>query len=411
MNRRVAVTGLGVISPIGSNVNTFWTNLVNGVSGIQRIERFDPSAFSTQIAGLVTDFAPESHFDAKELRHMDRFVQFAVAAGKQAMADAGYTVTEAAAHRVGVCIGTGIGGIQTLLDNHKTMLEKSPRRISPFMIPMMIANMGSAQLSIQLGAKGPNTTPVNACAAGNNAIGEAFHYIRSGAADVMIAGGAESPLNELAFGGFCNMKAMSTRNDEPEQASRPFDANRDGFVMSEGAGVVVLEEWEHAQERGAHIWAEIVGYGQSADAYHMTAPDPQGAGGARAMQEALRDAGIAPEEVDHINAHATGTPLGDRAEVNAIKSVFGHHAAQLKISATKSMTGHLFGAAGGLEAVIAVKSLAEGMLPPTINYETPDPECDLDFVPNLARACQIQTALSNGFGFGGHNAVLIFRKV
>jgi 3-oxoacyl-[acyl-carrier-protein] synthase II len=275
---------------------------------------------------------------------------------------------------------------------------------------MMIANMGSAQLSIQLGAKGPNTTPVNACASGNNAIGEAFNFIRSGAAEVMIAGGAESPINELAFGGFCNMKAMSTHNEEPQQASRPFDVNRDGFVMSEGAGILVLEEWEHAQARGATILAEIIGYGQSADAYHITAPDPEGTGNAMAMQQALRDAGLQPEDVDYINAHATGTPLGDRAEVIGIKRVFGKHAHELKVSATKSATGHLFGAAGGLEAVITIKSLQEGIIPPTINLETQDPECDLDVVPNQALAAPIQIAISNGFGFGGHNAVVVFKK-
>ncbi|TDF99196.1 beta-ketoacyl-ACP synthase II [Paenibacillus piri] len=410
MKRRVAVTGMGVISPLGSDTDSFWSRLKNGESGISRIRVFDPSPFSTQIAGVVADFEPERYFDARELRHMDRFVQFAAAAGLQALGESGITVTESNAHRVGVSIGTGIGGIGTLLDNHATMLERGPRRISPFMIPMMIANMGSAQLSILIGAKGPNMTPVNACASGNNAIGEAFHAIRAGAADVMIAGGAEAPINELAFGGFCNMKAMSTRNDEPRQASRPFDAARDGFVMSEGAGILVLEEWEHARNRGANILGEIIGYGQSADAYHITAPDPEGKGNALAMQAALDDAGIAPEAVDYINAHATGTPIGDRAEIIGIKRVFGGHAHKLKVSSTKSATGHLFGAAGGLEAVITVKSLQDGIVPPTINYETHDPSCDLDVVPNAAQAADIQTAISNGFGFGGHNAVLVFQK-
>lgn len=410
MKRRVVVTGLSVISPLGSQVDPFWKRLVAGESGISRLEGFDPAIFPTQIAGVVSDFLPETFFDSKELRHMDRFVQFATAAGKMALDDAQFTITESNAHRVGVSIGTGIGGIQTLLDNHKTMLERSPRRISPFLIPMMIANMGSAQLSIQTGAKGPNTTPVNACASGNNAIGDSFHMIQNGLADMMLAGGAESPLNELSFGGFCNMKAMSTRNDEPHKASRPFDANRDGFVMSEGAGLLVLEELEHALARGARIWAEIIGYGQSADAYHITAPDPSGMGAVRAMKEALADARIAPEEIDYINAHATGTPLGDRSETQAIRQVFGAHADKLKVSATKSATGHLFGAAGGLEAVIAVKSLVEGVVPPTINYDTPDPECDLDYVPNVARTTDLHTVLSNGFGFGGHNAVVVFRK-
>jgi len=411
MHKRVAVTGISVISPLGTQIETFWNNLINGQSGISRINSFDLSGFTTQIGGMASDFNPESFFDSKELRHMDRFVQFAVAAGKIAVEHAQLTITESNAHRVGVSIGTGIGGIQTTLDNHSVMLERGPKRISPFLIPMMIANMGSAQLSIHLGAKGPNTTPVNACASGNNAIGDSFHMIRNGVADVMIAGGAESPLNELAFGGFCNMKAMSTRNDQPHQASRPFDMNRDGFVMSEGAGVLVLEEWEHARSRGATILAEVIGYGQSADAYHMTAPDPNGMGAVRAMNAALQDARISPEEVDYINAHATGTPLGDKSETQAIKNVFGSHAYKLKVSATKSATGHLFGAAGGLEAVISVKALMEGILPPTINYETPDPECDLDYVPNEARDSNVQTVLSNGFGFGGHNAVVVFRKV
>lgn len=411
MQKRVAVTGISVISPLGSQIDPFWDRLIRGESGISRIESFDPSDFTTQIAGMAADFNPESFFDKRELRHMDRFVQFAVAAGKMAVDYANLTITESNAHRVGVSIGTGIGGIQTTLDNHQTMLEKSPKRISPFLIPMMIANMGSAQLSIHLGAKGPNNTPVNACASGNNAIGDSFHLIRNGMADVMITGGAEAPINELAFGGFCNMKAMSTFNDNPQQASRPFEMNRDGFVMSEGAGVLVLEEWEHAQRRGATILAEVIGYGQSADAYHITAPDPNGMGAVRAMNAALQDAGISPEEVDYINAHATGTPLGDKAETQAIKKVFGSHAYKLKVSATKASTGHLFGAAGGLEAVISVKALMEGVLPPTINYETPDPECNLDYVPNEARECKIQTVLSNGFGFGGHNAVVVFRKV
>jgi 3-oxoacyl-[acyl-carrier-protein] synthase II len=408
MIKRVAVTGLSVISPLGSQIDSFWNRLVKGESGISRIESFDPSDLPTQIAGMVTDFKPESFFDSKELRHMDRFVQFAAAGGRMALESAQFTITEQNAHRVGISIGTGIGGIQTLLDNHKTMLERGPKRISPFLIPMMIANMGSAQLSIQLGAKGPNSTPVNACASGNNAIGESFHLIRNGAADVMIAGGAESPINELAFGGFCNMKAMSTNNHEPHKASRPFDAHRDGFVMSEGAGVLVLEEWEHACRRGATILAEVIGYGQSADAYHITAPDPNGA--ARAMKEALQDARIAPEDVDYINAHATGTPLGDKSETQAIKHVFGAHAYKLKVSATKSATGHLFGAAGGLEAVISVKTLLEGIIPPTINYSAADPDCDLDYVPNQAAAYDVHTVLSNGFGFGGHNAVIVFRK-
>jgi 3-oxoacyl-[acyl-carrier-protein] synthase II len=410
MQKRVAVTGISVISPLGSQIESFWSRLIGGQSGISRIESFDPSVFSTQIGGMATEFNPDDFFDSKELRHMDRFVQFAVAAGKMAVENAQLIITEGNAHRIGVSIGTGIGGIQTLLDNHKTMLEKSPKRISPFLIPMMIANMGSAQLSIHLGAKGPNTTPVNACASSNNAIGDSFHMIRNGAADVMIAGGAESPLNELAFGGFCNMKAMSTNNDLPQQASRPFDMNRDGFVMSEGAGVLVLEEWEHALKRGATILAEVIGYGQSSDAYHMTAPDPNGMGAVRAMNVALQDARITPDEIDYINAHATSTPLGDKSETQAIKQVFGSHAYKLMVGATKSATGHLFGAAGGLEAVISVKALMEGIVPPTINYETPDPECDLDYIPNEARSSAIQTVMSNGFGFGGHNAVVVFRK-
>lgn len=408
--KRVVITGLGVISPVGSTVDTFWDNVVAGRSGIRHIEAFDTAPFSTKIGAEVKDFQPEQYFDSKEMRHLDRFAQFAIAASKQAVEQSGLHIQDDNADRVGVYIGTGIGGIGTLMDNHKTLLERGAKRVSPFFVPMMISNMASGQVAMKLGAKGPNSSPVTACASGNNAIGDAYHLIRRGVADVMIAGGAESPINELSFAGFCNMKAMSTHNDEPEKASRPFDANRDGFIMGEGSGVLVLEELEHALQRGATILAEIVGYGLTCDAHHMTAPDPEGSGAARAMKMAIEDAGLALTDVEYINAHATSTPIGDIAETKAIKNLFGDHAYKLAISATKSITGHLLGAAGGIEAVMVVKTLAEGIIPPTINFEAPDEGNDLDYVPNQARQATVNVALSNGFGFGGHNATIALQK-
>ncbi|GIQ68730.1 beta-ketoacyl-[acyl-carrier-protein] synthase II [Xylanibacillus composti] len=406
--KRVVVTGMGVISPLGCNVEQFWNQLAAGVSGIAEIEHFDSSQLATRIGGTARDFRPESYMSAKEVRQYDRYLQFAIAAAQQAIDQAGLDIADQP-ERVGVYVGTGIGGLHTLLENHRTFLERGPKRVSPFMIPMMIGNMAAGLISIRMGAKGPNMATVSACATSNHAIGEAFHLIRSGRADAMIAGGTEAPMHELAFAGFSNMQAMSVRNEEPARASRPFDLHRDGFVMGEGAGVLVLEERDHALARGAAVLAEIIGYGTAADAYHMTAPDPEGKGACQAMKEALEDARLSPQSVDYINAHATGTPLGDAAESKAIESLFGAGGKMPLVSSTKSMTGHLFGAAGAIEAVAVIQALRCGIVPPTINYETPDPACRLDYVPNIARAVPIRTAMSNGFGFGGHNASLVFR--
>lgn len=406
--RRVVVTGMGVVTPIGCDVETFWTNLVAGRSGASLIDSFDASPYPTRFAGVVRTFEAEKYFDRKEIRHVDRFAQFAFAATKEAMADAALQVTPDMADRVGVMIGSGIGGIETLIDNHKQLIERGPRRVSPFFIPMMMANMAAGYVSIQTGATGPNGCPVSACATGNNAIGAAMQIIQDGAADVMIAGGAEAAINELSLAGFGAMKALSTRNDAPEQASRPFDVDRDGFVMAEGAGILILEEMERALARGARIHAEIAGFGMSGDAFHLTAPDPQGQ--LRAMKAALDMAGEPPEAVDYINAHATGTDIGDRTETAAIRALFGAHAYRLAVSANKSMIGHLFGAAGGVEAVATIRTIVDGLIPPTINLDRPDPECDLDYVPNVAKKRPVRVALSNGFGFGGHNDVLLFRR-
>ncbi|WP_439647779.1 beta-ketoacyl-ACP synthase II [Collibacillus ludicampi] len=411
MKRRVVVTGLGVVSPVGNDVPTFWNSLIEGKSGIRRIDRFDPSDYPCQIAGIVRDFNPEDYIDKKEVRRMDRFAHYAVAASLQAVRDAGLKITEENAENVGVYIGSGIGGIETLVEQTLILHERGPRRVSPFMIPMMIGDMASGQVSILLGAKGPNSSPISACATGTNSIGDAFKIIERGHANVMICGGAEAPILPIALAGFSAAKALSTSyNDTPEKASRPFDANRDGFVMGEGAGILVLEELEHAKKRNAKIYAEIVGYGMSGDAYHITAPDPEGEGQARAMRMALRDAGLNPEDVDYINAHGTSTPMNEKFETMSVKKAFGEHAYKLAISSTKSMTGHLLGAAGGIEAIATVKTIECGVIPPTINYETPDPDCDLDYVPNVARKAEDRVAMSNSFGFGGHNASIIFRK-
>jgi 3-oxoacyl-[acyl-carrier-protein] synthase II len=400
---------MGVVSPVGNDAATFWASLAAGRSGIRTIDAFDPAGYSTRIAGVVRDFLPEAYMSPKEARQYDPYLQFAVAAAKQALAQSGLDVA-ADADRVGVYVGTGIGGIHTMLGNHRQLLDRGPRRVSPFMIPMMIGNMAAGQLSILTGARGPTFAPVSACATGNHAIGEAFHAIRAGRADAMIAGGAEAPIHELAFAGFCNMHAMSTRGGEPERACRPFDAGRDGFVMGEGAGILVLEELERARARGATILGEIVGYGSTSDAYHMTATDPEGGGAYRAMRAALEDASLRPEEIGYINAHATGTPVGDASETAAIRTLFSDEATRPLVSGTKSMTGHLFGAAGAIEAIATVLTLREGVIPPTINYDTPDPACELDVVPNVARRANVTAALSNGFGFGGHNAVVAFRN-
>jgi len=409
LKNRVVVTGLGVMTSLGAELQTFWNNIAAGNSGVSRIESFDTTDYTTKIAAEIKDFNPEAYIDKKESRRMDRFVQFAMAASQSAIRDAGLRIGDNAdPERVGVIVGSGIGGLGTWEDQHTVLMEKGPRRVSPFFIPMMIANMASGQISMATGAKGPNTTTVTACATGTHSIGDSFKIIQRGDADVMICGGSEATIRPLAMAGFCSMRAMSTRNDEPEKASRPFDRDRDGFVMGEGSGVVVLESLEHALRRGARIYAEVIGYGMSGDAYHMTDPDPDGA--TRCMTRAIRDAGIAPEEIGYINAHGTSTPIGDKSETIAIKKAFGDHAYKLAVSSTKSMTGHLLGAAGGVEAVILALSLQNGLLPPTINLDNPDPECDLDYVPNEARPADIRTALSNSFGFGGHNATIVMRK-
>ncbi|OAT81272.1 beta-ketoacyl-ACP synthase II [Desulfotomaculum copahuensis] len=410
MVNRVLVTGLGVVSPLGTGVEPFWANLTAGVSGAGPITRFDATAFSTRFAAEVKDFDPLRYIDKKEARHMDRFTQFALVAANMALADAGLDLEKTDRDRVGVILGSGIGGIETLEEQHKVLLNKGPGRISPFFIPMMIANMGAGQIAIAHRLRGCNVTTTSACASSNNAVGDACRILQRGQADVMITGGSEAPITPMAVAGFCAMKALSTRNDQPQQASRPFDAGRDGFVIGEGAGILILETEAHALARGARIYAEVTGYGTSCDAYHITASDPEGGGAALAMSLALLDAGLSPADIDYINAHGTSTPLGDRSETTAIKHVFGTAAARLAVSSTKSMTGHLLGAAGGVESVACVLAIDRGVIPPTINYEQPDPECDLDYVPNCARVAPVRAALNNSFGFGGHNATLVFKK-
>jgi 3-oxoacyl-[acyl-carrier-protein] synthase II len=405
---RVVVTGLGAVAPNGIGVESFWQNIINGVSGIAPITRFDASKHDTRIAGEVKGFDPLQWLEKKEVRKMDLFIHYAVAAAQMAYDDSGLKVTDEDRERVGVFVGTGMGGIPALEESHNILLEKGPGRISAFFIPSIITNLASGQISMRFGMKGPNSCVCTACATGNHATGDSFRIIQRGEADVMLAGGTEAVITPLTIGGFCSMKALSTRNDEPTRASRPFDKDRDGFVMGEGAGLMVLEELEHAKRRGAKIYAEIVGYGMSADAYHITLPAPDGA--VRSMRLALRDAKVTPSQVDYINAHGTSTPAGDVNETMAVKTVFNEHARTLAVSSTKSMTGHLLGAAGGIESVITVLSITHGILPPTINYETPDPECDLDYVPNTARRAEVRYALTNSFGFGGTNASLLFKK-
>jgi 3-oxoacyl-[acyl-carrier-protein] synthase II len=409
-SRRVVVTGLGALTPVGNTAEEFWSSLTHGRSGIGPITRFDPTGFPTRIAGEVRNFDPLNFVDKKEARRLDPYLQYAVAGAVLAVQDAGLDTGKVDATRFGVMIGSGIGGITTLLENHKTLLERGPDRVSPFFIPMLIINMASGLVSMRFGAKAPNSSVVTACATGNHAIGDAFKIIQRGDADIMIAGGAEAIILPLTIAGFCAVKAMTTRNDEPQRASRPFDAERDGFVCSEGAGIVVLESREHALRRDARIYAELRGYGMSGDAHHMTAPDPEGDGAFRSMEAALRDAAIPPGDVGYVNAHGTSTPYNDKFETMAIKRVFGDHARRLAVSSTKSMTGHLLGAAGGIEAIATVLALHHGVLPPTINYEHPDPECDLDYVPNHARKQDVEFAASNAFGFGGTNATLVFGK-
>jgi 3-oxoacyl-[acyl-carrier-protein] synthase II len=407
--RRVVVTGLGLITPLGTGVEKTWNALCAGKSGIRRITKFDPSVHACQIAGEVTDFDPADYIEKKEIKKMDTFIHYAVAASQMAVDDAGFKVTPENADRVGVYIGSGIGGLPAIEAFHKVLLEKGPDRVSPFFIPMVIINLASGQVSMRLGARGPNSCAVTACATGNHCIGDAFRLIERGDADVMVAGGAEAAITPLCVAGFASARALSTRNDEPERASRPFDKERDGFVLGEGAGVLVLEELELARRRGARIYAEIVGYGMTADAYHITAPPEDGHGAVRCMRRALEDAALAPGAIGYVNAHATST-MADRIETSAVKQVFGDHARRLAVSSTKSMTGHLLGAAGGVEAVFSVLAIHRGILPPTINQEVPDPECDLDYVPNVARRAEVHTVLSNSFGFGGVNACLIFSR-
>ncbi|MEK3710724.1 beta-ketoacyl-ACP synthase II [Bacillus sp. FSL K6-1005] len=407
--KRVVVTGLGALSPLGNDVDTSWNNAINGVSGIGPITRVDAEEYPAKVAAELKDFNVEDYMDKKEARKMDRFTQYAVVAAKMAVEDAGLKITDEIAPRVGVWVGSGIGGLETLESQFEIFLTKGPRRVSPFFVPMMIPDMATGQISIALGAKGVNSCTVTACATGTNSIGDAFKVIQRGDADAMITGGTEAPLTRMSFAGFSANKALST-NPDPKTASRPFDKNRDGFVMGEGAGIIVLEELEHALARGAKIYGEIVGYGSTGDAYHITAPAQDGEGGARAMQEAIKDAGIALEEIDYINAHGTSTYYNDKYETMAIKTVFGEHAYKLAVSSTKSMTGHLLGAAGGIEAIFSILAIKEGMIPPTINIETPDEECDLDYVPGEARRQDLSYVLSNSLGFGGHNATLIFKK-
>ena len=407
--RRVVITGVGAVTPVGNTAEEFWQALLEGRSGIGPITRFDATGFETRIAGELKGFDPLKYIDKKDDRKFDPFLKYAVACAVMAVEDAALKTDRVDATRFGVLVGSGIGGLETLLDNYEALRTKGPDRVSPFLIPMLIVNMASGAISMRVGAKGPNTAVVTACATGNHAIGDATKIIQRGDADVMIAGGAEAIIIPLAIAGFAQMKAMSTRNDDPTHASRPFDAERDGFVCGEGAGIMVLESLEHASRRGARIYAEVVGYGMTGDAHHMTAPDPEGDGAARAMSAALRDAGLDPSAVGYINAHGTSTPYNDKFETLAIKRVFGEHARKLAVSSTKSMTGHLLGAAGGIEAIATTFAIHHGMLPPTINYEKPDPDCDLDYVPNHARKQEVEVALSNAFGFGGTNATLAFR--
>ncbi|ARC71679.1 3-oxoacyl-[acyl-carrier-protein] synthase 2 [Bacillus licheniformis] len=408
-SKRVVITGLGALSPLGNDVKTSWNNAINGVSGVGPITRVNADEYPAKVAAELKDFKIEDYMDKKEARKMDRFTQYAVVSAKMAVEDAGLDINESNADRIGVWVGSGIGGLETLEQQFETFLTKGPRRVSPFFVPMMIPDMATGQISISLGAKGVNSCTVTACATGTNSIGDAFKVIQRGDADVMISGGTEAPLTRMSFAGFSANKALST-NPDPKTASRPFDKNRDGFVMGEGAGIVVLEELEHALNRGATIYAEVVGYGSTGDAYHITAPAPNGEGGVRAMKEAIKDAGMSPVDIDYINAHGTSTPYNDKFETIAIKEVFGEHAYKLAVSSTKSMTGHLLGAAGGIEAIFSVLAIKEGIIPPTINIETPDEDCDLDYVPDQARRQDVNVVLSNSLGFGGHNATLIFKK-
>ncbi len=409
-HKRVVVTGMGVVASLGHNVNDFWASIVAGKCGIDKVTLFDAKDYSCQIGAEVRGWDPAQHMDAKEVRRNDRYTHFGFCAAKQAVADAKLDMTKEDADRVGVIIGSGIGGMWTIENQHKVLLERGPRKVSPFMIPALISNMCGGLVAIELGARGPNFGVVSACSTATHAIGESLRMIRSGEADVMVCGGAEAAITPLAYAGFCSMKAMSTNNDNPQKASRPFDLNRDGFIMGEGSAILVIESLEHALARGAHIYCELAGYAATCDAYHITSPDPDGKGLSQSMIKALRDANIEPHQVDYINAHGTSTPYNDKFETIAIKKIFGDHARKVHISSTKSMTGHLLGAAGSIEAVISIKAIETGIVPPTINYETPDPDCDLDYTPNVKREAKINTVLTDNLGFGGHNAALIFRR-
>ena len=408
--KRVVVTGMGAITPIGKDSMAFWKAIKEGKCGVDKVSAFDASEFKCRVAAEVRDFDPTEYIDKKEARKMDRYTQFGVIAAEEAFRQSGIDMEKEDAWRVGVMTGSGVGGIETLASQHQTLMEKGPGRVSPFFVPMMISNMAAAQIAIKLGARGANENVVAACASGTNAIGNAYNIIRRGECDVMLAGGAEAAITPLAFAGFCSMKAMSVNNDDPMHASRPFDLERDGFVMGEGAGFLVLEELEHAKKRGAKIICEMVGYGITNDAYHITSPIPGGEGGAKAMEFAIKDAGIEPEKIDYINAHGTSTKYNDSFETQAIKSVFGEHAKKLMVSSTKSMTGHLLGAAGGIEAIVCAMAVNEDFVPATINYQTPDSECDLDIVPNEGRNAKVEYAMSNSLGFGGHNSSIVMKK-
>ena len=408
-NKRVVITGMGALSPIGNDAQTTWENALKGVNGIDTITRVDTEEYNVHLAGELKDFNIEDHISKKDARRMDRFTQYAVVAARQAVEDANLTINDDNANRIGVWIGSGIGGMETFEVAHTILKNKGPRRVSPFFVPMLIPDMATGQVSIDLGAKGPNGSTVTACATGTNSIGEAFKIIQRGAADAMITGGTEAPITHMALAGFSASRALST-NDDKETACRPFQEGRDGFIMGEGAGILVIESLESAQARGAQIYAEIVGYGSTGDAYHITAPAPEGEGGSRAMQAALDDAGIEAKDVQYLNAHGTSTPVGDLYEIKAIKNTFGDAAKNLKISSTKSMTGHLLGATGGIEAIFSALSIRDSKVAPTIHADSPDPECDLDIVPNEAQDLEIEYAMSNSLGFGGHNAVLVFKK-
>ncbi len=408
--RRVVITGIGLVTPLGNELNTFWQSLLAGKSGITPVTRFDTTDFDCKIGGEIKDFKPDAFMPAKETRRTDRFVHYACGAAKMALSDSKLDLDQEDRNRVGCLVGSGIGGMETIEDQAHTLFTKGPGRCSPFMIPMLIVNMASGYVSMLLGTKGPNLAVVSACATATHAIGEAARAIIHNDADVMVAGGSEAAITRMGYAGFCAMRAMSTRNDEPTRASRPFDAQRDGFVMGEGAGVVILESLEHARKRHANIYCEVAGYGITGDAYHMSAPAPEGEGAARSMAMALRHARLNPEDINYINAHGTSTPVGDKCETQAIKTVFGAHAKKLVVSSTKSMTGHLLGAAGAVETAVCALAIRDNIVPPTINYENPDPDCDLDYVPNKAREMQVNACVNNSLGFGGHNATLIVKR-